>query len=489
MTYRLSVALVVSGCIFSLLGGCGLLAQHESACPKTSDRIASAHPDIPPQPVNPPKCELPIPEHRSIQAAVARFSNMRHRSFQIQLDRACDYVVPAQQIFRKNGLPPDLVYVALVESGFVPKAKSRAKAVGMWQIIPTTACRLGLRENHWIDERCDPMKSAQAAADYLSRLYGMFGNWPLALAAYNAGENGVRQAMAKSGLKTYWELSEAGWLPAETRAYVPRVYAAVIIARSPGRYGFWYRPEHYVAKYEKVVVPGGVKLAWVGKKIGVAKDELVNCNPELCKPVTPPCCSEYELCVPVGCRDSVISALASCPPCKEAPRQEKKQKLVVIGKLPTPAVHKVGHGESWSSLARRYKCPAKTLAAMNHTRTSSVLKLGQSLQVPPSSAVTRLAVTSSGKHASKALLLAESKRAGSVRRTAGKVKKPAGRKAIHYKISQGDTLWTIAERFHVPVKTLCTQNALRPNQKIRPGAHIAIYADQAGYTRIAERRQ
>jgi membrane-bound lytic murein transglycosylase D len=381
-----------------------------------------------PPPVNPPKYELPIPDHWSVDAAVTRFSDRHHKSFQTQLDRACNYVVPAQEIFKKKGLPPDLVYVALVESGFIPKAKSHANAVGMWQIVSKTGTRFGLTQNDWIDERCDPMKAAQAAADYLSFLYDTFGNWPLALAAYNAGENAVQDALYKTGLRTFWEISDAGWLPAETRDYVPKVYAAVRIAREPGRYGFWYRPEHYIARHEKVTVPGGTKLTWVGKQIGVSQDDLLNCNPELCKPITPPACTEYELCVPLGCREGVLSALAANSPFDEKPEKQLEKKPELVRTTSPQAVHKVAHGDARKSQAGRNKHSANTLVAMNDTKFSKPSKQGQHLKVPASSAPVRVTRTGSRKQTVAVSLPANKKTSVSGQKTNAKRKNPVAEK-------------------------------------------------------------
>ncbi len=389
--------------------------------------------------------------------------------------------------------------------------------LGCGRLSRRTGARLGLTQNRWVDERCDPIKAAKAAADYLSTLYDAFGNWPLALAGYNAGEKTVRDALDKSGLKTFWELADAGWLPAETRAYVPAVYAAVAIARSPVRYGFWYRPDHYIARYEKVAVPGGVKLAWVGKQIGVSRNELLDCNPELCKPVTPPCCSEYELCVPRGCRDDLLSAIATRLPCeREQQRQEEIERKSVVIRTPV-APHRVSHGDTWASLARRYKCSTKELAALNHTRTSKLLKRGQLLRVPASSGRVRLSMTRPSKNSSQTFVPAKNTRTAlsghvriamtrpaqygaatfesarntrtaSLRRINERPKKAAVAVTLRYRVSKGDTLWTIAERFHVPVKKLCSQNAMKPNQKIKPGAQLAISSSRPGASRIAGRR-
>ncbi len=206
-----------------------------------------------------PKWSLPIPDHLSVDTWVRRFSIKNHNSFQTQLDRAHSYVVPAQRVFLHKGLPKDLVYVAMIESGFSPAARSHANAVGMWQIASKTGIQLGLEQNDTVDERSHPIKSAQAAADYLSSLYDHFGSWSLALAAYNAGESTVQGALDKSGLKTFWELLESGCLPAETRDYVPKVFAAVKIIKNPKHYGFRPYSKHFSARQPSAPISHKVK--------------------------------------------------------------------------------------------------------------------------------------------------------------------------------------------------------------------------------------
>lgn len=314
-----------------------------------------------------------------------------HSSFQTQLNRSYYYALPARKIFEKQGLPTDLIYVALVESGFSPKARSHAKAVGMWQIIPKTGDRFGLKQDKWIDERCHPFKSAKAATVYLSFLYDKFGSWPLALAAYNCGENGVQNALDKSGLKTFWELLDNGYLPSETRDYVPKVYAAVKIIRNADYYGFQFDPKRYIAKHETVPVPGGVKLALIEKKTGIPEDSLRDCNPELCQPVTPPGCSDYELCVPVGKGEEVLTFLAQGPPQEEEKRQSKPAVLARANATPPAQLYKARPGDSWVSVAKRYKCSPKELAALNGVKLTQPIKPGQVFKIPGTKSPTVVA--------------------------------------------------------------------------------------------------
>lgn len=460
-------ALPVLGCAVALAAGCSGSVTKQATPVAPSQLMGQAGqgsgfgaPSLPP----PPKSELVVPDHPSIDVWVKRFSIDKRKSFQTQLERACNYVAPSQEVFEQKGLPKELVYVAMVESGFSPTARSSAKAVGMWQFIDSTGKRFGLEQNRYVDERRHPMKAARAAADYLSFLYDKFGSWSLALAAYNCGENGVQRALDQSGLKTFWELRENGRLPAETCDYVPKVFATVKITSNPAHYGFFLRPEQrYVKKHETVTIPGGVKLAWIGKHTGIPEASLESCNPELCKPVTPPGCSSYALCVPVGKGEDVLTALAEHPY-----QEEQQEKQVVAAPSKSPVVsHTIRSGDTWSSLAARYKSSAKELAALNHVSPSKPLKKGQTIKIRPGKSFLAVAKVSpkQGK-ASAALARAD------VKKTAARGKKTA--QLSYYPVRRGDTLYSISQRFGVPVKTLCAQNELHPNQKLIPGDRLAI---------------
>lgn len=422
-----------------------------------------------------PKWELAVPDRPEIDLWVRRFSEDKHRSFQIQLDRARFYVVPVQQIFEEQGLPKDIVFVALVESGFSPTARSHASAVGMWQFISSTGKRFGLEQNEWVDERRHPFKSARAAANYLSLLYDTFGSWPLALAAYNAGENAVQGAQAKSGLRSFWELAEGGYLPSETCDYVPKVLATVKIIRSPQHYGFHFDPKHFVQRHETVPVPGGVKLAAIEKKTGVPRSAFQECNPELCQPETPPWCSSYELCVPVGLREMVMNAVAEGGLKEQKPSAREpasKAKDVASPRSPVTASCKVKSSETWFSLSKKHGCTPQELARLNGTSLSTPLKAGQTLKVPSSEPLPSVGPVK------KKIEMARS--ADSVPSNGKRAVALAKRTSppVHYPIRQGDTLRSIAEKFSVPVDVLCANNELKPNQKLIPGKLLTIYSSK-----------
>lgn len=479
--YRLLPLVALSASLVVLAAGCSTLTFQGSSSEglRGSSGSGAVPTEVEKQPRTvsvPVKSDLPIPDHASVELWVTRFSVEKHKSFQTQLERARFYVAPAQEVFAARGLPKDLVFVALVESGFIPKARSHASAVGMWQFISSTGKRFGLEQNRYIDERCHPMKAARAAADYLSFLYDTFGSWSLALAAYNAGEKAVQEALDRSGFKTFWELADSGYLPAETRDYVPKVFATVKIVRDPDSYGFRFDPQYHVAVHEPVPVPGGVKLSWVGKKIGVPEVSLQNCNPELCKSVTPPGCSNYELCVPTGKGEDLLAALAECPPMLERPEAKEPRQL-----LRSVVSYKIRKGDSWSSLARKYKCSAQSLAVLNGSTVSRPLKAGQTLVVPAGKQSLAGAGAGERKGGNKVAKAGARTTKGKDKPTAaapaGKgpsqsAKKPS--RTTQYPVRQGDTLSSIAARFHVSVKSLCARNRLKETQKLMPGDLLSI---------------
>jgi len=203
-----------------------------------------------------------------------------------------------RQVFQEYGLPQDLVYVALVESGFSPWARSPKEAVGMWQFVEDTARRYGLKVNEQVDERRDPEKSTRAAARYLGDLYQQFGCWYLAAAGYNAGEKRVEGVVNRHDTRDFWTMAQKKLLPQETCNYVPQLIAAALIAKNPGRYGFpdieYQAPRHAA----KVRVPGGLNWRWFAYSLEVPEKEFLEFNPELQGERLPGGTKEYWLKVP-----------------------------------------------------------------------------------------------------------------------------------------------------------------------------------------------
>jgi membrane-bound lytic murein transglycosylase D len=204
------------------------------------------------------------------------------------LQRSVKFREMAQRIFKQEGIPTDLVWLAQIESGWNPYAYSWAAAKGIWQFIPSTGARFGLTQNYWIDERSDPEKSTVSAARYLKWLSQRYsGNWELALAAYNTGEGNIDSAIARSGARDFWRIHRGGYIAQETRNYVPAILAVVTIAKNPKRYGF-EKPHAYPYKYETRMVASQTDLRPLAKKLKISYGSLLDLNPELQRGMTPP---------------------------------------------------------------------------------------------------------------------------------------------------------------------------------------------------------
>ena len=203
--------------------------------------------------------DIPIEINAAVERWMSYYQNEGRKSFQISLARAGRYEALMRETFREAGLPEDLVYVPLVESGFKATAYSRARAMGLWQFVPNTARIYKLEMSYWVDERLDPIASTVAAVDYLGDLQREFGDWYLTLAAYNAGPGRVHQAIRKAGSRDYWTISERRTLTRETRDYVPKLIAAALIAKQPEKYGIRRRYEA-IATFDIAYVPDATSL-------------------------------------------------------------------------------------------------------------------------------------------------------------------------------------------------------------------------------------
>ena len=268
------------------------------------------------------------------------------------LARSGRYLPMILDIFREKGLPEDLVFTVMIESGFNPVAVSHAGAKGLWQFMAPTARLYGLRVDGWLDERLDPEKSTVAAANYLRDLYAQFGSWDLAQAAYNTGDGKVQQVIDRTGSRDFWKLHKSPLLPDETKNFVPAIHAATLIGRQPERYGFSVVPEDPL-RYEQVTVPKGSRLARLAALSGVPARELESLNPELRQKQTPPD-GPYELKVPLGTTAAVREAVEidASAVRKAAP-------------APRPGVHVVQAGDTVWRIAKRYGVSAKQVVAWN----------------------------------------------------------------------------------------------------------------------------
>src|SRR5574337_1128617 len=252
--------------------------------------------------------DVPIVLNEQVKAYIEYYQTRKWGVMNRAFERAGRYLPMMRRIFRDQGLPLDLINLPYIESSFNYRAYSSAKASGIWQFIKPTGNRYGMRVNHWLDERREPEKANLGAAAYLKDLYEMFHSWPLALAAYNAGEQRIQRAIEQQGTTDFWSLR----LPKETQLFVPAFMAITIIAKNPDRYGF-SAPVEEPWEVERVTVPGAIELRSVAQAAGVSFDAIRDLNPALMHGVTPTAATKHEIYLPPGTKETLLANLNKLP--------------------------------------------------------------------------------------------------------------------------------------------------------------------------------
>jgi membrane-bound lytic murein transglycosylase D len=387
--------------------------------------------------------DIPIVVNDGVLKVLATFQGQLHDVIARGLARSGRYVPMIHRIFREQGIPTDLAQVALIESSFLPRARSPKAAHGIWQFMPRTGRQYGLTANAIVDERSDPEKATRAAARHLAYLYELFHDWHLALAAYNAGEGKVLRAQERTGLNDFWQLAASGTLRSQTQNYVPAVIAATLIAKNPTHYGFEIEYESPL-EYETITLNRPVHLKDLAEAEALVLEELEGLNPELKTGVTPRQPEGYELKVPVGTSEAALLAFAAAP----------------TARLPGPRRHVVRRGETLASVARRYKVPVARLASANALSAKAKITRGEVLVIPGRQAVK---VASKGPKPKTAAKDAPSAAA-----------RPDASATRSYRVKGGDTLYRIAKKTGTTVDSLITANSLASPEKIKPGDKLVI---------------
>ncbi|NWF73562.1 MAG: transglycosylase SLT domain-containing protein [Nitrospirae bacterium] len=310
---------------------------------------------------------VPIVMDPSVQAHIHYFNTSIRGRFEQWLLRLSRYQPLVETIFTEFQLPSDLVYLSLVESGFNPYAYSRAKATGPWQFMKGTAKVYGLRVDTYVDERRDPIKSTVAAARYLRDLYDLFGAWPLAMAAYNAGEGKVMRALHKARVESFSEISKTRLIRRETKEYVPRFMAATIIARNPDRYGFTQESVE-PHQFDEAIITRPIHFRAISHATGIPYEELRLLNPELRRDATPPGDETYHLKVPVGTKTKVEHLLDQIPTYKFPPIPAKAQFV----SADSSRWYKVRTGDTLGKVSKRFGVPLKTLKTKNSLSSPTI---------------------------------------------------------------------------------------------------------------------
>ncbi len=400
---------------------------------------AVASPDVDPR-----RFDVPVVLNDKVQTFIHYFANRKYDLISRAFDRASRYLPMMRPVFREKGLPEDLLNLAFIESAFNPRARSRARATGIWQFIEGTGRRFGMRSGLWVDQRRDPELSTRGAAEYLKTLYGMFESWPLALAAYNAGEGKIQQAIARQKTTDFWRLR----LPKETQLFVPAFMAMTIIAKDPARYGFVPPPEQ-VPETETVVMNESVDLRVLASAAQTTPEIIRDLNPTLLRGATPP--GPFTLRVPAGNGEGFRERLA------QIPRPTR----------PLWAQHRVRKGETWASIARRNRISASALLELNGRSATGPLKVGSTILLP-------------ARGAALAEAPAPARSGGTAAATP-----PASR--ARYTVKQGDTLARIAKAHGMRLEELVAWNGLNAGRPLKPGKVLVIHAGQAAARGAAAR--
>ncbi|MBA4312666.1 MAG: hypothetical protein C0417_08550 [Chlorobiaceae bacterium] len=391
---------------------------------------------------------VPLVINGHVEKNIEFFCGKGRRHFEHWLYKGGFYFPMMRKIFREEGVPEELMHLSMVESGLNPIARSWAKAVGIWQFIKGTGKLYGLQGNFWFDERRDFEKATKAAARHLKDLYTEFGDWYLALAAYNSGAGRVFRAIRKSGSKDFWKLRP--FLPKETRNYVPQYIAVTAMALDPEGYGFSVVPSESLA-FDYVNVDGSLDLSVLAKCADTDVGTLKDLNPELLRWCTPPGMNDYKLRIPAG-KQSIFSENYTA-----IPSSEKRDWIV----------HKVRKRESLASIAKRYGITSDMIVEANRL-PSKAIKAGKELIIPVPETANKYLASITDESSDKRGKSNSVERVNISERKKGKSK-------ISYRIRKGDTLGKLAEWFDVRISDLRIWNGIPYGSSIRAGGKLTMW--------------
>ena len=363
---------------------------------------------------------IPMVMNRHVRREINLFKGAERNFFIRAYKRSGRYRMRILKALKEAGLPEELSWLPLIESGFNVKALSRARALGLWQFIPSTGYKFGLKRDQWIDERMDVDKSTQAAIAYLRELHNIFGDWCTVLAAYNCGEGKVLRVIRNQNinyLDNFWDLFEK--LPWETARYVPRFLAALFIVNNPKQFGLDLTDPDPPCEWEVVTTSKQLHLADIAKVLGMSEKSLVMLNPELRYKITPP--TSYELKIPEGKRSLLIAKMDKLP--------------AYIPSSRLYSYHRVRPGETLSQLARRYHTSVRAISNMNNIRRENFIRAGRRLKIP------------TGR---RWPLYVATRKASSLQS-----------KSIEYHVRRGDSLWLLARRYKTNIQQIMRLNGMK----------------------------
>lgn len=406
--------------------------------------------------------EIPVAMNNFVQDEINSFSGAEKEFFMAAYKRSGRYRSKIVKALKEAGLPEELSWLPLIESGFKSSALSSARALGLWQFIPSTGYKFGLKRDEWVDERMDADKSTRAAIAYLQELHQLFGDWATVLAAYNCGEARVLKVIRGQNinyLDNFWDLFRN--LPRETARYVPRFMAALQIINNPQKYGFDFEQLDAPFDYEITSIEKQMRLDDIASSLEVPVETLASINSELRYKTTPP--TPYALRVPTGKTNILAAKLDSIPTYKPVERPWDKSLCRRIDRFAyrkangsgkeSPVYHRVRKGETLAAIAKKYRTTSRSIAKANNIRRGRTINAGQTLKIP---------MKANNLDAAR-VLSASSNDERSSRKT----------KTIYHKVRKGDTLYRVAKQYSVDVKDIMRLNNLK-SPSIHSGQKLMI---------------
>jgi membrane-bound lytic murein transglycosylase D len=392
--------------------------------------------------------DFPVILNKQVEMYLHFFQNGFREQFAQWLQMSAAYMPIMEASLAEAGLPRDLVYLAMIESGYNPVACSKSMAVGLWQFMEGTGLQYNLEIDKYVDERRDPGKSTQAAVAFLADLYKEFGDWHLAVAAYNGGPGKIRNGLAKFKVDNFWDLANKDYLALETKRYVPKLIAALIIAKQPEKFGFTQLSFHAPPRYDAITASPGMSLEAVALITNSNVEKIKQLNPELRQNKTPPNVSDYEVKIPYS-----TAALA-------------KKNISRLHSTVTTAYksHKISKGDTLASVAAQYEVNKITLLKVNNLN-SGKLSFGQNLRIPYNTVAYQLLPEN----------IATTKAANR-------------NNLVMHQVKPGETISKISKLYHVSPELVMSWNNLKSVKSIQLGQQLALYIDQSDALASVEKK-
>ncbi len=447
--------------------------------------------------------DLPATYTKEVEATIRYFSGAGRGFFNKWLKRSIEFRPIIEPILEKNGVPKDLFFLSMIESGLSMKAYSHVGAAGPWQFMPNTGRHYKLRVDNDVDERMDLIKSTEAAAKYLKNLYKMFGDWNLAMASYNAGEGRVAGAIKRCGTNDYWELIASDkCLPVETMNYVPKVLAAAIIYKNADKYGFEIPKPIYVEPLKFVIMPHDLTFSQIAAQTGVPLTEVVRYNYAL-RQLKTPNTGTFKFYVKSSLAPKIERAQQKLV---KLSAQNKVKAQALIAAKNAPKVHTVKSGDTLWAIAVKYGCKTAEIIKLNGIKNNSI-RVGMKLKLPSSAKVSggKAVAVADNKTGAKAkntpapaapkATVASAKAANKATKTATPAKKTAapakkavasrnnrktksGKNITMVKVQAGDSLWKVANKYGMTVSELVSMNKNIDTKKaLKAGTLLAVVDD------------